>query len=71
MDDFPYTQFMVYDNDTCVMSPMTAENEAVENWTADDPTTGNQHLRKVFRFLQSLFPILRRVINLIKSKLGK
>ena len=71
VDDFPYTQFMVYDNDTRVMSPMTAENEAVENWTADDPTTGNQHLRKVFRFLQSLFPILRRVINLIKSKLGK
>ena len=71
VDDFPYTQFMVYDNDAKTMSAMTDENESTENWTADDPTVGNQHLHKVFRFLLSFFPILRRVIDLIKTKLGK
>lgn len=71
VDDFTYTQFMVYDYATDTMSPMTADNAATEHWTADDPTVGNQHVRKVFKFLSSFIPILRRLIDFIKSKLGK
>lgn len=34
-DDFPYSQFMVYDNDTDTLSPMTTENCDTEYWDAD------------------------------------
>ena len=70
VDDFTYTQFMVYDYETRTMSPMTADNAATEHWTADDPTVGNRHVRNVLKFLTSFIPILRRLIDLIKSKLG-
>ena len=70
VDDFDYTRFMVYSYETDSVSPMTADNAATENWTADDPTVGNQHVHKVFKFLASFITILRRVIDLIKSKLG-
>ncbi len=32
VDDFPYTQFMVYDKPTDSLSPMTTENCDTENW---------------------------------------
>lgn len=34
VDDFPYTRFMVYDNDTDMLFPMTEENCNTENWDA-------------------------------------
>ena len=34
VDDFPYTQFMVYDKATDFLSPMTEENCNTENWDA-------------------------------------
>ena len=34
VDDFPYTQFMVYDKETDSLSPMTEENCNTENWDA-------------------------------------
>jgi hypothetical protein len=35
VDDFPYTQFMVYYNDTKTLEPMTEENCHTEYWDAD------------------------------------
>ena len=35
VDDFPYTQFMVYDTPTDTLYPMTEENCNTENWDAD------------------------------------
>lgn len=32
VDDYPYTQFMVYDKETDSLAPMTAENCNTENW---------------------------------------
>ena len=34
VDDFPYTRFMVYDNDTDMLFPMTEENCNTEYWDA-------------------------------------
>ena len=70
VDDFTYTQFMVYSYETKTASPMTADNANTEHWTADDPTVGNPHVRGVLKFLTSFIRILRRVIDLIQSKLG-
>ena len=35
VDDLPYGQFMVYDNETEMLYPMTEENCNTENWDAD------------------------------------
>ena len=35
VDDFPYSQFMVYDNETEMLYPMTEENCNTEHWDAD------------------------------------
>lgn len=35
IDDFPYTQFMVYDTPSDTLEPMTAENCHTEYWDAD------------------------------------
>ncbi len=35
VDDFPYTQFMVYDTPNDMLYPMTEENCHTENWNAD------------------------------------
>lgn len=35
VDDLPYGQFMVYDNKTEMLYPMTEENCNTENWDAD------------------------------------
>lgn len=35
VDDFPYTQFMVYNNETETLEPMTEENCNTEYWDAD------------------------------------
>lgn len=35
VDDFPYSQFMVYDDETEMLYPMTEENCNTEHWDAD------------------------------------
>lgn len=35
VDDFPYSQFMVYDTESEMLYPMTEENCNTENWDAD------------------------------------
>ncbi len=35
VDDFPYSQFMVYDDETEMLYPMTEENCDTEHWDAD------------------------------------
>ena len=72
VDDIFYTQFMVYDNETKIMSPMTAENCHTEQWTADretdEPTTKKARLTG---FLSALFSWLLVVFKLIKTRIGK
>lgn len=64
VDDFNWTQFMVYDNNTGVASPMTEENSNTYNWTAetndDNPTSGAMRL---IAFLKSLFKWLRAIFT--------
>lgn len=70
VDDFKYTQFMVYDNDTKVMSVMTEENCNTYNWEANDaednPTTKDEGIsaliRSLIRWLTGLLKILAKLI---------
>ncbi|MDD7293072.1 MAG: hypothetical protein PUG83_06160, partial [Clostridiaceae bacterium] len=70
VDDFKYTQFMVYDNDTKVMSAMTEENCDTYNWTAveaeDKPTSKADWVRAlVISFLRWLTGLFK---TLVKSR---
>ena len=70
VNDFEYTQFMVYDNDTKIMSAMTVHNCDTYNWTADSsydkPTTQNQWLaaliRSFIRWLAGMLKILAKAV---------
>lgn len=71
VDDFKYTQFMVYDNDTKVMSAMTEENCDTYNWTAveaeDKPTSKEGWVSALvisfIRWLTGLFKTLIKVMH--------
>lgn len=69
VNDIKLTQFMVYDNETRVMSPMTAENCDCYNWdaveTLDEPETT---LERVFAFVRSLIYWLINVFKKIEIK---
>ena len=69
VDDFKYTQFMVYDNDTKVMSAMTEENCDTYNWTAnaeeDNPVNKEQWVSALIRSL------IRWMTGLLKILTGK
>lgn len=64
IDDFSCTQFMVYDNETKTMSPMTEENCNTYNWTAnefmDSPSTKHE---KIYVFVITLLKWLKAFIN--------
>lgn len=70
VNDFKYSQFMVYDNDTKVMSSMTTENCDIYNWEANDaednPTNKdewtNALLVSFIRWLTGLLKVLVKVI---------
>lgn len=71
VDDFKYSQFMVYDNDTKVMSAMTEENCNTYNWEAnnaeDNPTNKDEWvsalIRSLIRWLTGLLKVLVKVIS--------
>ncbi len=69
VDDLPYTQFIVYDDETGEVSPMTAENCATEYWEADRekdyPTSVFVRIRQYF---ESLRTWLRLAFALLKEK---
>ena len=66
VNDFEYTQFIVYDNETDTATAMTEDNCHTEVWEAnkeeDYPTT---RFGKLFAFLKSLIAWLRFVPDLL------
>ncbi len=66
VNDFDYTQFMVYDNSTGLMVPMTEDNCNTTNWQAEKPDT---LFGKIRLFTQTLKIWLRDLIDLLKTKI--
>ncbi len=67
VDDFPYTQFMVYTDATDTLVPMTAENCNTEYWDADPeiykPSTFAEKISVAGRALTQWFKIFIRFIS--------
>ncbi len=66
VDDFEYTQFMVFNKETGLMEPMTADNNDTTNWPDDEPTT---LLGKIKLFFGTFTDWFRQLIDIIKGKL--
>ena len=71
VDDFEYTQFIVYDNETETAYPMTEDNYKTESWTAkkelDDP---DDKYGRIFSILYSLINWLIDLIDFLTEKFG-
>lgn len=72
VDDFDFSQFIVYDNETGITSSMTTENCDSENWKADEKLENPSNKdEKLVSFLQSLLvwltAMLKFVVNLINK----
>lgn len=61
-EDFPYTQFMVFDDETDTMSPMTTENCNTELWEAEKTDT---LFEKLTAFIKSFTAWLKEIYNKI------
>lgn len=68
VDDFEWSQFMVYDYDTDTMTKMTADNCNTEQWEADkeadDRTDGTKNF---FSFITAFFKWLASLFNFLKK----
>ncbi|MBQ4366022.1 MAG: hypothetical protein II804_07125, partial [Clostridia bacterium] len=72
IDDFDLTQFMVYDTETKVMVPMTAENCHTEYWTADETVDHPQSfLQRLKNFFASFRVWFRQLIAVLKARIEK
>ena len=72
IDDFDLTQFMVYDTETKVMVPMTAENCHTEYWTADETVDHPQSfLQRLKNFFSSFRVWFRQLIAVLKDRIEK
>ncbi|MBQ7295478.1 MAG: hypothetical protein IJW86_04710 [Clostridia bacterium] len=60
--DFPYTQFMVFDDETDTMSPMTTENCNTELWEAEKADTP---FEKLTVFIKSFVLWIKEALNKI------
>lgn len=68
VDDFEWSQFMVYDYDTDTMAKMTEDNCHTEQWEADkdaddrtdEPGTLIKFLTALFKWLTQLFKFLKK-----------
>lgn len=71
IDDFDYTQFIVYDNETETAYPMTEDNCKTESWEAkkdlDEP---DDKYGKIFSVLYSLINWLVDLIDFLVEKFG-
>lgn len=66
VDDLPYTQFFVYDDETETVSPMTAENCRTEYWSeADMQKPGNvfDRIRAYFKALKTWLVLFRELLQ--------
>ena len=72
IDDFDWTQFIVYDYQTDIAEPMTEENCHNEYWEADEKTDHPQTKKeKLVSFLKSLFRWIKSLFELIISRAPK
>lgn len=72
IDDFDYTQFVVYDNETETAYPMTEENCNTESWEANknlDKPTDKAGIG--FSFIKSLINWILELIEFLKAKFSK
>ena len=70
VDDLTISRFTVKDKATGAFLPMTAENCHTEAWNAETPKEENTKVNRVFRFLQSLFGVLKHLVRFLKEKFG-
>lgn len=76
VDDFDFSQFVVYDNQTGLTASMTEENCNSENWTANErlenPVTKddrlNSFLSSLFKWITELIKMLAKVISSAQIK---
>jgi hypothetical protein len=72
IDDFDFSQFIVYDNETGITSEMTTENCNVENWKADEKLENpSDKDEKLVSFLQSLLVWVTALLNFIVTLINK
>ena len=72
VDDFEYTQFIVYDNETETAYPMTEDNCNTEAWEANkDLDKPEDRPGKIFSFVYSLIGWLLEFIDFLKVKFSK
>ena len=66
-DDFDWTQFLVYDNETTVLSPMTAENCHTEPFSTNkedvQPKSLFARLKLFFKALKQWFRLLSNILE--------
>lgn len=69
VDDFDFSQFIVYDNETCTAEKMTVENCDTYNWEANykEDTSRNPIIR-IRKFFQALKKLIRRIIEIVREK---
>ena len=72
VDDFEYTQFVVYDNETETAYPMTEDNCNTESWTA------NKNLDKpedkagvIFSFVKAFISWIMELVEFLRTKFSK
>lgn len=69
VDDFDWTQFLVFDNETGVMAPMTAENCHTEAFSTDKENTQPKSLfARLKLFFKALKQWLRLLSNILEEK---
>lgn len=66
VDDFEWSQFMVYDYDTDTMAKMTEENCHTEQWEATPMEEDG--FSKLFRFITALFKWFAGLLKLLGAK---
>ncbi|MGN1117410.1 MAG: hypothetical protein ACI4RU_02260, partial [Acutalibacteraceae bacterium] len=72
IDDFDWTQFVVFDYETEIAEPMTEENCHNEYWEADETIDHPQTKQeKLISFLKSLFKWIKSLFELIISRAPK
>lgn len=71
IDDFEFSQFVVYDNETGITSSMTQENCNCEAWEADEKLENPSNKdEKLVSFLQSLLVWITEFLKFITARLN-
>ena len=72
VDDFAYTQFMVYNKEANTLSAMTTENCHTENWVADrEAENPSSPFAKLRMRITAIVDWLRALFALLKTKIAE